>query len=196
HFDFNEHKRNLLEAMRNAIERPGFDTADFVRRLCALELACDREWQRHIEANRAIRRVRDAKFDRISKPLIDTINNPIDDEEKEEAIHRFALLCRAYVCGGREKRDSVSPSVSGGVARMLVLEALGGQIMSAPEAIDGLLQARNVRYKGLKALKDAGAAGHNRLRSEIGRTRFSFCRRSRSACVDWSRQRARRGCAD
>jgi hypothetical protein len=158
-FDFKEHKGRLVHAMGEAIRSPDFDTADFVRRLCALELAKDEEWQRHCEANQAIRQVRDAKFERLSQPLIETINTSSDELEKTEATTRFAHLCRAYICGGRQKRDKVSPSLfSGGVARILAFEALGSEIMSAPEAIEGLLAIRGLRYQGLRALKGAGPA--------------------------------------
>jgi hypothetical protein len=158
-FNYEQHAERLGQAIRDALAEPSFDTADFVRRLCALELAADRDWMRKCDAAAELRHKREAKYDRMAEKLVQHINSAPDGASREEATKRFMRLSRAYICGGEGETPQLTPGViGGGVARLVVLKALRAESMLAPEAVESLLDNRRQRYQVLRLLRQAGTA--------------------------------------
>ncbi len=156
-FDHSAHQDRLMREMLSAAIESGLDTPDLIRRLCAMELAADQEYGRHIAANRGFREVRDAKYERVAKTLVETINTATDEADRDHASKRLAKLTAAYICDPRKKGDRLAPgTLNGGAIRSLVLEAISSHIGKAPEAVEALLDAPRLRYKGLRVIRSAG----------------------------------------
>jgi hypothetical protein len=156
-FDYEAHTARLQQAIRSAANEPDFDSAEFLTRLCALEIASDAEYQNYLKLRKEWRKPRDEQFDRLASKLVEKINHAADEPDKAAALKRFAHLCRAYMCDPQKEAGKPKMPRLGGI-RMLLFESLGKEIVQAMPAAEALYANAQKRYLLLKTIRNAGNA--------------------------------------
>ena len=161
--DFAAQRRRFVEAVRQTLAHPEFDTAEFVRRLIAYRLALADEHRRQTERIVARQSKRDNQFERLAEQIAEPVAHAGNESEKMEAEAQFARLCALYVCGSVSPCDDPPQEAeltsTAGLMAYALFSFLSTELLAAPEALRRLLQDDPLnRGSALAALAQIGPA--------------------------------------
>jgi hypothetical protein len=149
------------QAVRDAVETPGFDTAEFVSRLCARRVANNRDWLRRCEEARKMREPAEAQYERIAERLVKRMNAAgISSEAREAATRR---VTRAILASCEHDQRNWERATAGAEAMTMasfmayaVFVALDRAFLAAPESLLFVLDHSNHPHDALAAIQRIG----------------------------------------
>lgn len=145
------------EALHQTLAQPDFDTPQFVRKLVAVRLAQATDWLQRVDREMARTNQRDEHFERIAERLMKTITVSGTEAAKQHAMEQFIRLCAVYIAGSCCPKDNpLAGAESMSLAGHLVFTMLGTELLTAPEALEVMLQHEKERWTALAALARIG----------------------------------------
>ncbi len=145
-------------AVREALAKPSFDTAEFVRRLCAYRVAASDDWSRRVDG--AIRDHDEPQYDRIAERLVRRINTSGDAAVKAEASNRLARALAAITARecrvDQEAYADAESMTSASMMSYAIFNTLDREFLAAPEALQLILEHRRQAHDAMKALVRIG----------------------------------------
>ena len=155
-----ERGASFQNAIREAVAAPGFDTAEFIRRLCAFRVVISDDWQRRVDACFRLEAPVERQWERISERLVTKINASGDAAVRRKVMTRlvralWAISAREERISKRTGADAEALSISGLMAH-LVFGALDTAFLVAPEALQLVLEHPQEAHAALAALERIG----------------------------------------
>jgi HEAT repeat protein len=128
------------QAVREAVEAPGFDTAEFVTRLCARRVANDRDWLRRCDEGHKLKEPIKTRYERIADRLVKKLEAAgADERAQQDAKDR---IMRAICASGDLEQKAWDKATAGAETMTMasfmayaVFIALDRAFLAAPEAL-------------------------------------------------------------
>jgi hypothetical protein len=160
--DMEGQRKRFAQAVRETVQQPGFDTADFVTRLCVRSVALHEDWLARCDRAFTQTRPAEEQWERISQQLVVRINTARDESVRKTASKRLArALCAVSEREGRlrdrECKGAEAMSMTATIVHT-VFEALDTAFLAAPEALALVLEHSHQYYLAFKALERMGSA--------------------------------------
>ena len=153
-------EQRFAAEVKRAVNDESFDTESFVRQLCAYKQALQEGWNLNMDAMTRQMEEQDARFQRLSDPVLEELKTAETDEQKERLEGRFAWMMKAYI--GTMCNDDIFSEAeltsSAGLAAGQVFNALDVELLAAPDVLDELLGSE-LRSDALEAVNRMGTAG-------------------------------------
>lgn len=158
--DLAEHNAAFQKAIRVAVAAADFDTAEFIRRLCAYRVMLADDWRRRVDDSVERQKPGEKQWERISEKLVAKINSSSDPAVRREASTRLTrALC---AISAREERidkrvragaEGLSPAST---AARVIFNVLDAAFLAAPEAMQLVLDHAQESHEALAALERIG----------------------------------------
>lgn len=142
------------QAVRDAVERPEFPKASFVRRLMLYLLVRQRDW---LEAAKQLS-FRDEKLGALETRLIEQMLKSEDAAERERAAKRFGRLFCAALARDEQLIKRSEGSEAPGLLASVVFDALDTALLEAEDLLHEMVANRHLRHQAIRALERLGPA--------------------------------------
>ena len=154
------HQERFHQAIRDVVNTDGIDKAEFITKLYDMIISCSDNWSRLYSESIAKKEPGNRQWDRIAEKLTSKINNAIDEGIRVEATKRLHQALRAITARECEIDEELyaDPEIMSNARIMaqVVIRALGHELLSAPAALQVVLEHRQLSYVAVDALKRIG----------------------------------------
>lgn len=147
--------KRFEQAVREAVDAPGFPRATFVRKLLLYRMAQKRDWLRRVSQMSH----QDETYDRRETELIERALTSPDEAERGRAAKRFGRLFCAALSRDQRLSDGAESMQPPGMVSYLVFNALGEPLLEASDLLREMLADRYEQSHALEALVRIGTKG-------------------------------------
>ena len=141
--------------IRQAVERPEFSKAVFVRRLMLFRLSLREDWLQRV----AKMSHHDEKYDRRETELIEKSLLSTDTAEQERAAKRFTKLFCASLHRDNKLSSSSENMQPPGMLSFLVFGAMDTALLEAADVLVEMLSTKGTRHEAIEAISRIGSTG-------------------------------------
>ena len=141
-------------AVREAVERPEFPKALFVRRLMLFRMSLQQDWLKRVGQST----MQDDDVDKLQDRLLEQSLTHADPAERERASKRFARVFAAAMARDNKLYNAAESMQASGMMSHVVLGALDTALLAAPDVLRQMLDDKYLQGDAAEAVARMGPA--------------------------------------